>query len=68
MILKQGEKYRIFYSEGNHNNKTVHIRAIVDNSQVVFKWWSRSKQRWIYKVEDMYYFKSLSRSGNIEIC
>ena len=56
MIIKVGEKYRWFCGEGNPNNKTIHIRAIVDSAQIVYKQWSRRKQYWVYVVVDDFWF------------
>jgi len=58
MKINIGKKYRVFYGHENPNNKTVHILAIVDKDQIVIKWWSYTKKRWIYKVEHYYYFKT----------
>lgn len=51
-----GATYRLFYDDDNHNNKTIHILAIVDNDQVVYKWWGKHKRRWFYDVEWVYFF------------
>ena len=50
------EKYRLFYSAKNINNCIMHILSIVDNDFIVFKVWSKNKNRWIYKVENENYF------------
>ena len=52
-----GKTYRINYGEGNLNNKTFHTLSIVDGDMVVFKWWSRNKQRWFYGIEPFYFFE-----------
>jgi hypothetical protein len=54
--VKPGVSFRVFYGEGNVNNKKLHIRAVVDDDYVVLRKWSKSKQRWFYLVEDCYYF------------
>ncbi len=56
-------KYKIFYNEGNPNNATIHIRAIVDN-HVVYKQWLH--RRWRYFMDSMYYFDGLDRDGYIK--
>ena len=52
-----GYKYRIFYYKNNPNNKIIHIRQIVDDNQVVYMWWSKTKRRWIYEIDTKYFFE-----------
>ena len=54
---KEGKSFRIFYGKDNVNNRIVHIRAIVDDEMIVFRWWSRQKQGWIYEVQHLYFFE-----------
>ncbi len=61
--MKIGDKYRIFYEEGNLNNARIHILAFVDNDMVVYKRWNREKQAWRYNVEHMSWFDLLKRKG-----
>ena len=60
MTIEIGKKYKIYFSENNINNKTIHVLAIVDEDQVVYKWWSKRKDRWIYVVDDMMWFDTIS--------
>lgn len=53
IAITAGKSFRIYYGEGNVNNRTIHIRAIVDD-QVVYRFWVRSKRRWQYEVESTY--------------
>lgn len=55
---------RVFYNEGNVNNKLLHIRGIVDGQYIV-RWWSRRRQRWMYKVEHPIYFEVGFKSGSM---
>lgn len=56
-MIEVGDTLRFFYQEGNPNNRTVHVRAIVDDDYIVIRQWSRRRQRWIYTVEDRLYFE-----------
>lgn len=61
--ITPGQKYRIEYPNikfglTNPNNKKIHILAIVDKNQVVFKWFCKAIQRWIYNIETIYFFES----------
>ena len=53
-----GDTFRVFYREGNPNNKVFHVRAIVAEEYVVIRWWSYRKKNWIYKLEWVGYFDS----------
>lgn len=53
-MVQPGKKVRVFYSPGNTNNQLRHIRAIVDETHIVYRVWS--KQRWFYKVVGVYQF------------
>ena len=64
-LLKPGNKLRLFFDEGNINNKRIHIRAIIDDDYVVYKIWSRRKQIWYYQVEYIYFFKLLYEKNQI---
>ena len=52
--LKVGKKYKIDYGKNNSNNKVIHIRAFVDDEYVVYRYWSRRKNRYYYLVEWFY--------------
>ena len=66
--LIPGKSFKIYYGESHISNHIVHIRAIVDDEIVVFKWWHRGTQRWIYATQSLYYFKALSESGHLQEC
>lgn len=56
--LQPGKSLERFYNDGNVNNATLHIRAIVDSDIVVYRVWVGRKQVWSYRVEtlqDLYY-------------
>lgn len=59
--LKPGKSFRIRYDNKNNvNNRVIHIRAIVDDEMIVFRQWSRRRQRWIYAIEHLYYFELIN--------
>lgn len=59
-----GDRYRIDYGKGNFANKLIHIRAIVDNEYVVYRYWRHLE--WIYKLEDTTFFEVGAESGHIK--
>jgi hypothetical protein len=65
-LLKPNQKLRIDYGANNFNNKTIYIRAVVDEYQVVYKTWYKHKKRWSYQIEDIYYFYFLLKGGNLK--
>lgn len=54
--LKPGMKLKLFYGEGNINNKVMHIRAVIDNEYFVYKFWAKHKKAWIYQIEHESFF------------
>lgn len=52
-----GDTYRIYFNERNINNKTIHIRGIVDDIFVI-RYWLKRKQRWYYACEPIEYFEA----------
>ena len=64
-LLTVGAKVRSYYGKNNRNNKTMHIREIVDGEYVVYKVWSYRKQCWIYQVDWWYRFALMLRDGNL---
>lgn len=63
--LKVGTSVRIFYREGNPNNRRIHIRAIVDDSVFVCRQWSRSHQTWFYSILHTYRLELLIETGRL---
>ncbi|KKL64165.1 hypothetical protein LCGC14_2167750 [marine sediment metagenome] len=56
MKLEKGKSYRIDYGKDNISNKKIHIVIIEhdDGSDlVVYKYWSRKKQWWIYQLDQI---------------
>lgn len=66
-ILQLGNKVKVFINEGNPNNRLIHIRAIVDGDQVVYKYWRKHKQYWQYAVESTLYFELQYNDGWLTI-
>jgi hypothetical protein len=67
-ILQPGISFSIFWNEGNINkNKRVHIRAIVDDTMVIVRVWSRHKLCWYYEIKDVYWYKLLLNSEDVVI-
>lgn len=66
-VVEICKKYKIFWNENNVNNKIIHVRAIVDGDQVVYKEYWKSKKRWVYFVKEMQWFDMLKEKGVIEM-
>ncbi len=62
-LLEPGTKVRVVYQKGNINNQVRHIRAIVDEVQVVYRTWSYTRKSWNYHVDWMYAFQLLWKDG-----
>ena len=64
--LRPGTSWHLFWGEGNPNNRLIHIRAVVDDMQVVSRYWNRHEQRWVYEVDSLYWYYLLDSEGRIE--
>jgi hypothetical protein len=62
-LIKPGNAVKIFYNPGNINNRLIHIRAIVDDDEIVYRFWSKYRQCWIYEMKNLYFFILLHRDG-----
>lgn len=59
--VQLGESYRVFYNEGNSNNKLIHIRAIVDDKYFVYRYWVNPRKGWVYKLESVYWLQAAAK-------
>lgn len=67
-MLQPGKKIKVrFRNHGpTHPDHIIfHIRDIVDEYYIVYKFWSREKKRWIYEIKYIYYFELLFKDGEI---
>ena len=68
--LKPGVTCRLFFEKDNPHNRKLHIRAIIDDEQVVYKVWNKERWRWDYFVESLNTFRyrhQLNQYIDIEI-
>lgn len=59
--VKPGATLRLFWGEGHPGNRLIHIRAIVDDEYVVYRWWSR-RNGWLYKIEWGHWFEMVENN------
>lgn len=50
-----GESYRLFYADGHTANKVIHIRSVIDDEYVVYRFWGKGS--WVYKLEHVVWFE-----------
>jgi hypothetical protein len=62
-MLQPGQKIKEFYGEGNINNRTLHIRAIVDDNAIVFRVWAGGT--WNYHVSSRYNLEYKYEKGRL---
>lgn len=55
-MIQVGNKLKIDYGKNNFNTKIIHIRAVIDDWQVVYSSWSKRKQYYKYYIESVYSF------------
>lgn len=65
-LLKPGRSVRINYGKGHPASRLLHIRAIVDDYQVVYREWIRRKGRWLYSVDSIGYFEVANKMNLLE--
>ncbi len=64
--LKVGHAYRLFYNPNNINNHTFHVRAFVDDEQVVVRTWSKRRRWWRYEIRGLFELGSSIADGHIK--
>lgn len=66
-IFKAGQKIREHRS-GHPNGSIVwHILAIIDETQVAMKYWSKRKQWWVYDIKDDYELTLAIDDGGMQL-
>jgi hypothetical protein len=65
-MLEIGKSYKLFFGEGNINNKIIHVLAIVDDDMVVYKWYGFRKTRWFYIVDSKYLLELYEKDGSLK--
>ena len=64
--INPGDKWRFDYGTGNMNNKLCHIRAVVDDNQIVYRAWSKREQMWIYHIDHLYFWELVYSDGHLK--
>lgn len=59
--LRPGKSIRLFYCKGNGANRTMHIRAIVDKQNVIYKYWHDGK--WKYDIIAVSVLETYNKEG-----
>lgn len=63
MKIEAGKTYRIFYNKRNWNNRLIHVRAVIDDYYVVYRFWHAVQ--WCYKMDNMTYINLLIKNGTL---
>lgn len=68
-MIVPGNKVRCWTGAKTDHPKSEiwHIRAIVDETQVVFRWWRRGRG-WQYLVESRLFFEMFHSAGLLSLC
>ncbi len=67
VTLAVGQNWRMFFADGNINNHSFCIRAIVDDDYVVTRRWNKSKQDWDYSIKDIFWFHAFAKVLSVEV-
>ena len=65
--MKPGHIMKMVFSENDIVNKTIYIRAVVDDNWIVYKYWAERKKCWVYIIEYIYLLELLYRNGGLLI-
>jgi hypothetical protein len=65
-LLQPGQKVRFDYGEPSPNNRVCHIRAIIDEEYIAFRVWSKTRRRWLYYIDDVYFFQGAYALGYLK--
>jgi hypothetical protein len=65
-MLKPGATLRLDYGPESIVNRTIHVRAIVDDIQVVYRHWQGPVKGWCYTIESRYSLFFLWRYGVLQ--
>ena len=65
--MKPGHIMKMVFSENDIDNKTIYIRAVVDDNWIVYKYWAERKKCWVYIIEYIYLLEFLYRNGGLLI-
>lgn len=68
LLVVPGVKIKVIHESGNKNNRTYHVRAIVDEDRFVVKCWFKKTQSWVYDVTSIYYIINLAERGVLYVC
>ncbi len=63
--LQPGAILKVDYGKKNPFNGRIHIRAIVDGTQIVYRYWSYKKRHWAYELNIRYWFFLLLHSNHL---
>lgn len=64
-MLQPGKSVRVFYKPNHRKNQKRHILAVIEDEQIVYKFWLVSRG-WIYRIEWIYAFLLLYKDGNLK--
>lgn len=67
LTLAVGQTLQVNFGKGNPNNRTAHVRAIVDDEYVVVRRWSARKRYWQYEVEHASYYEAIFKAGHLKV-
>jgi len=58
-----GTKWKLFYNDGNPNNKTYEVRLVDDDAYIVVRWWQKSREFYWYDAIVVEAFQEFIKKG-----
>ena len=65
-LIQPGVSVRTYHNFPDEIDGLWHIRAVVDDNQIVVREWSKYKKRWYYRVVARYFLWLLWRDGRLK--
>ena len=66
-IMAPGNDVREHWGSKNIHNKLMHVRAIIDDDWVVYRWWSYHRRSWQYEIDWIYKFYLMLQSDALTL-
>ena len=62
-IPRVNKKYYLSNNQFKIGGAWLHIRSIIDNTHVVFKWYSRKNKKWNYHIISLFEWETYQLMG-----
>lgn len=64
-IIKSKTDFKLLHSDGR--SIPIKVASIVDDSQIVYKFWNRDKHEWVYNIQPLSFFVALFNQNRLQV-